>query len=319
MTGTESEKSTSSVELRDDQDEGIPEPSILKSYNSGNSAHAVKQDLLDDQEIDPGLLEEEEEEVEKNNGNPNFLHLNNNLDQLNITSSAGGYSNSSSKTDEYTHGGDEDRDDEEEDEDEDEDRYDYDYDDDTDQPPPQKLRPVDQISTVKPVVNYQDKLWTQIDILDDVKQMSLEVSKNGSFFDSNHSESLRNLKNSQLKLLANMIKAEKLMDSEEYHKIWNVKSNLRDDNAGAATTQATGAGDTSLNSGIDDNRDLRFSKDQDDLEQLKENLFNREHFRKIGDSITSIKADLENVKYSIKKVDETTKDMWDNNDFSYQT
>ncbi|KAM9928731.1 hypothetical protein OXX80_007715 [Metschnikowia pulcherrima] len=65
----------------------------------------------------------------------------------------------------------------------------------------QSMATVDQISTARASVAISDKLWTQIDVLDDVKAMAEEVDRTGGFFNEEFSNSLDQLKHSQSRLL----------------------------------------------------------------------------------------------------------------------
>lgn len=65
----------------------------------------------------------------------------------------------------------------------------------------QSLRTLDQLSTAQASVTMLDKLWTQIDVLDDVKNMARDVKERGSYFSEDFSKSLGLVKESQLRLL----------------------------------------------------------------------------------------------------------------------
>jgi len=70
----------------------------------------------------------------------------------------------------------------------------------------QSILTLDQLSTAKASVTMLDKLWTQIDVLDDVKTMADEVKARGSFFSENFTGQLMLLKESQQRLLEVMAK-----------------------------------------------------------------------------------------------------------------
>lgn len=63
------------------------------------------------------------------------------------------------------------------------------------------IRTMDRLPSAKPSVSHLDKLWTQIDVLDDVKHMSDEVKLKGSFFSESFSQQLDRLKELQGKLV----------------------------------------------------------------------------------------------------------------------
>lgn len=68
-------------------------------------------------------------------------------------------------------------------------------------PDQESLPTIDQIPTARASVAMLDKLWTQIDVLDDVKLMAETVGKHGSFFNEEFTQSLRLMKESQERLL----------------------------------------------------------------------------------------------------------------------
>ncbi|WPK24021.1 hypothetical protein PUMCH_001275 [Australozyma saopauloensis] len=69
----------------------------------------------------------------------------------------------------------------------------------------ESLPTIDQIPTARASVAMLDKLWTQIDVLDDVKAMAETVSKHGSFFTEEFATSLQLIKSSQEKLLDKVV------------------------------------------------------------------------------------------------------------------
>ncbi|CAK9437302.1 uncharacterized protein LODBEIA_P16800 [Lodderomyces beijingensis] len=68
----------------------------------------------------------------------------------------------------------------------------------------QSIQTIDRIPSAKPSVTYSDRLWTQIDVLDDVKRMAEEVRVKGSFFDEKFTREMEKLKISQQKLMETM-------------------------------------------------------------------------------------------------------------------
>lgn len=137
-------------------------------------------------------------------------------------------------------------------------------------------KPIDKIPSIRPSVDNQDKLWTQIDVLDDVRQMVKDISQRGSFFDFDHANCIENLKASQLKLLKQMRTLEETMDDEDYQGIWHHEA----------------GGDKDEKSEVD--------------------LLNSDHFQQVGDCIKALKDDLEEVKNNVRRADRTGKDIWKN-------
>lgn len=65
----------------------------------------------------------------------------------------------------------------------------------------QSLRTLDYIPSAKPSVSYLDKLWTQIDVLDDVRKMASDVREKGSFFNEKFNTELEAMKTVQDRLI----------------------------------------------------------------------------------------------------------------------
>lgn len=130
----------------------------------------------------------------------------------------------------------------------------------------------DKIPSSRPNVDYQDKLWTQIDVLDDVKRMSEQTTvDNNSFFNVEHSKAINELRLAQVELLSTIKNSEKLVDSNFDHtEIWDSKN----------------------------------------IEGIRDKLYNKEYFDSIANSVDKVKDRLDNVGQSMKKIDELTKDIW---------
>ncbi|OBA20902.1 hypothetical protein METBIDRAFT_41139 [Metschnikowia bicuspidata var. bicuspidata NRRL YB-4993] len=71
---------------------------------------------------------------------------------------------------------------------------------------------VDRLPIARASVAALDKLWTQIDVLDDVKAMAEEVDRTGGFFTDDFSISLAQLKSSQSRLLEVISRHQALSD-----------------------------------------------------------------------------------------------------------
>lgn len=68
----------------------------------------------------------------------------------------------------------------------------------------QSLQSIDQIPSAKPSVTYLDKLWTQIDVLDDVKRMAEDSKVRDTLFNEKYIQQLAKLKELQDHLLQTM-------------------------------------------------------------------------------------------------------------------
>lgn len=69
----------------------------------------------------------------------------------------------------------------------------------------ESVRTLDQLSTARASVAMLDKLWTQIDVLDDVKAMARDVRESGSFFSDDFNDALAQVKVLQRRLLDVMV------------------------------------------------------------------------------------------------------------------
>lgn len=130
----------------------------------------------------------------------------------------------------------------------------------------------DKVPSARPNVDYQDKLWTQIDVLDDVRRMGEQTTMdNNSFFNAEHSKAIDELRVAQVQLLSTIKESEKLVDTNFDHKqIW----------------------------------------DSTDIEGVREMLYNKEYFDSIANSIDKVKDRLDSVGHSMKKIDGLTRDIW---------
>ena len=83
----------------------------------------------------------------------------------------------------------------------------------------ESLPAIDQIPTARASAAMLDKLWTQIDVLDDVTAMAEAVKDHGSFFTEEFSSSICHMKESQDKLLdiviAQQMAAKKAQEEQE--------------------------------------------------------------------------------------------------------
>lgn len=123
----------------------------------------------------------------------------------------------------------------------------------------------DKVPSVKPNVDYQDKLWTQIDVLDDVKKMGEQVAEDGSFFTEEHNNSLRQLRHAQLELLRTIEASDKVVDANVDHRVvW----------------------------------------DCDDLESVRERLYNSEYLGELSKNISVVKDRLDQLDTLMKSVDD---------------
>lgn len=167
------------------------------------------------------------------------------------------------------------------------------------------LKTTDRLPTAKPSVTYLDKLWTQIDVLDDVKNMSHQVRLKGSFFNDKFNEELEKLKLLQNRLFEVMSNQHFNSYSDKYYQKQLYKLNVATPNA--STPQHL----NQISEGGRDPENQRltefFANDAQDLKHL---LYKKQNFDEISQYVEDIKVNLDNVGQSMKKFDESMRDLW---------
>ncbi|CCH44705.1 hypothetical protein BN7_4273 [Wickerhamomyces ciferrii] len=130
----------------------------------------------------------------------------------------------------------------------------------------------DKVPSARPNVDYQDRLWTQIDVLDDVKKMSEQTSiDNDSFFNAKHGKALDELRLAQIELLSTIRNSEKLIDLNIDHQdIWNSQN----------------------------------------IDGIRDKMYNKKYFDTISTSVDKVNNSLDSVGKSMKTLDEMSKDIW---------
>lgn len=161
------------------------------------------------------------------------------------------------------------------------------------------LPTVDQISTARPSVTMLDKLWTQIDVLDDVKAMAAEIDRTGSFFNDDFAESVAELKKAQSKLLKVMERHQE--DSERARE-------QRQRNAKYA-------------SGVASTADDEIQRDREQTKQRMNEFFAAQNtaqpdqeplrdFDDLNEYVTEVRAKLDEVGQEMATLDLVTKKLW---------
>lgn len=157
----------------------------------------------------------------------------------------------------------------------------------------QSVRAIDMIPTAKPNVTYADKLWTQIDVLDDVRNMSNEIKQRGSFFSEDFTTELANMKASQQKLLDTMYKQHynNMKLNEQQKILYKIdKSKL---NPEEQVNCKPGLSDDFFNEKI-----------------TRESIYKKQNFDEMHQYIKEIKSDLNQLGDSMKKFDATISESW---------
>lgn len=83
------------------------------------------------------------------------------------------------------------------------------------------MKSLDYLPSARPNVTFLDRLWSQIDVLDDVKALSNEVMSRGSFFNDKFNEdlvALKQLQNAVLELMARL-HADNLINNDHQRKM----------------------------------------------------------------------------------------------------
>lgn len=155
----------------------------------------------------------------------------------------------------------------------------------------QSIRTIDVIPSAKPNVTYADKLWTQIDVLDDVRNMANEVKQKGSFFSDDFNNKLDNLKLSQQKLLDTMYKQHYTNMKLHEQSVYKVDKNLGDN--------------------LTDKEEKQKLLDEFFNEKIvRESMYKKQNFDEMHDFIDEIKQDLVEVGDSMNEFDATVSSSW---------
>lgn len=164
----------------------------------------------------------------------------------------------------------------------------------------QSMRTIDRIQSAKPSVSYLDKLWTQIDVLDDVKDMSNEVKLRGSFFNDKFNLELSTLKLLHNKLLETMA-TQHFTATTHKKQISRLNSSVTNDTA-SASVPAT-----------EDERARKLQEKTDEFFQPSQGqdiLHRKQNFEEVNHYVNEINQNLQTVAASMNRFDETTKEMW---------
>lgn len=162
----------------------------------------------------------------------------------------------------------------------------------------QSLRTVDQLSTARASVAFLDKLWTQIDVLDDVKEMAEEVKKRGSFFNENFTSLLHNMKLAQKKLqeavvrhqeVNERVRLERNEEAQEIDRVWGLAE-----------------GDTEKETEITKQKMQKFFF----LEESGHTTTLLKDFDQLNDYVKEVSENLGVLGLRMKKFDEATKTLW---------
>lgn len=169
----------------------------------------------------------------------------------------------------------------------------------------QSIKTIDRLPTAKPSVTYLDKLWTQIDVLDDVKNMSNQVRLKGTFFNDKFNEELEKLKSLQNKLFEVMSNQHFKSYSDKDYQKQLYKLNVATPNA--STPQLLNQISEKERNPQNERLTEFFANDVEDLKHL---LYKKQNFDEISQYVEDVRVNLDNVGQSMKKFDESTRDLW---------
>lgn len=199
----------------------------------------------------------------------------------------------------------------------------------------QSVRPTDRLPSAKPNVTHLDKLWTQIDVLDDVKNMLSLVRQKGSFFNDDLNAVLGNLKQQQNSLLD--VIASQLFNSlsdKEHRKQMSLfggegvtmgealkrEKGEEGDVGSRATSPPSNAPSRPISHHPLEKKEHSDQSKQAQIDRFFENddlskfsldvLYRKQNFEEMNQYVDEIRNGLESVLQSMKKFDETTKEMW---------
>lgn len=173
-------------------------------------------------------------------------------------------------------------------------------------------RSIDAVPSSRPSVTYLDKLWTQIDVLDDVKNMSNQVKLRGSFFNDSFNEELNQLKASQNKLLEVLaLQHTKLKEEEQVYKLTQQNNSTlgKTTNDSSDLLQTEEEGETRGEESNNESTQMAefFGHDGNNSKNI---LYRKQDLKELDRFIEDMRDKLNTVGEAMKNFDETTRDLW---------
>jgi hypothetical protein len=136
--------------------------------------------------------------------------------------------------------------------------------------PPQAQEGQQQFPSVTPVVDDHDRAWAEMDVLDDAIEMARQIKANKSFFGTEHAQAMDQLRSKQTELAQLMSQTDLKHDKSQYTNLWQ----------------------------------------NNDIDSLRRDLFDEEHFETIENHVSNTLAKLDDVSKCMEQVDEHSKDFW---------
>lgn len=161
----------------------------------------------------------------------------------------------------------------------------------------QSVRTVDQLSTARASVTMLDKLWTQIDVLDDVKKMAHEVQERGSFISEDFSEKLIQMKEAQQRLLDVLGRNHELSEKNRQ----DMKQQLEQGPVERMEEEAIRKDNEAKQKKM---HDFFFGAERENTDEETKD------FEELNDYVDDVRESLAAVAKSMAKFDDTTKDLW---------
>lgn len=161
----------------------------------------------------------------------------------------------------------------------------------------QSLRTIDQLSTARPSVTMLDKLWTQIDVLDDVKRMAQDVRERGTFLNEEFGQKLVEMKEAQQRLLDVMNRHQELSEKSRQ----SMKEQLEQGPIERMEEEAIRKDNEEKQKKM---HDFFFGDDQEyGAEESKD-------FDELNGYVDDVRNLLAQIAESMARFDDTTKDLW---------
>lgn len=162
----------------------------------------------------------------------------------------------------------------------------------------ESLPTIDQLSTAKASVAMLDKLWTQIDVLDDVKLMAEDVRKRGSFFNEEFSTLLAEMKEAQ----------RRLQEVVARHQEANERSRIQRHEQAQEMNRNWGLaeGDAEKETEITKQKMKEFFFLQDTNELVNQ----QQDFEELNEYVREVQDNLMDLGQRMRNFDEATKKLW---------
>lgn len=163
------------------------------------------------------------------------------------------------------------------------------------------IKSVDNIPTVKPEVTRMDKLWTDIDVLDDVRNMSEEVKNRSSFFTKEFDEKLNEMKEIQSRLCEVVVRQDLTSNTNDLFRIHHLeKLSTAEKNQSKLEKEPPKISDDDLLSNIIEDNNV----------DLNKALYRKQNFEEMSRYVEDVYTHLEALGEKMKDFDSTTRDLW---------